>query len=224
MTTKNEQENILDTLIGPWQKLATSTGLNTLFLRKGRDTPDRSADILTSPVDCKVKRIAPIGNDGMIEEKSLFGKPRFLALEDHLGGSHFLNDFTGGDYINLYLAPWFLHYILFPIAGKIVEARYVPGKCLPLIFCRSGEVVNEKLVSIIETKHGFPMAMLMIGSFLVCGLHMDAAMSEDHQKGDRFGCFKLGSTVVMAFPPNTVDFICAEGERLAPGQALARIR
>jgi len=209
--------------ISLWERLADRIGLNRLFLRQGETRLDERDEILISPIDGKVQHIAPIGTDGVIQEKSLFGKPRFVCLKDHLCDSPHMKAFLGGHYINLYLAPWNLHYILFPAAGKVVETRYLPGACYPLVFCRMGDVKNEKLFAIVETRWGFPIAMVLVGSFAVCGIHLDAKQGKDYEKGHRLGCFKLGSTVVMAFPPGKVETLVEERQRIRLGDPLARL-
>lgn len=208
--------------VSRWERLADLIGLNKVFLRQGRDQIDRTEGILVSPVECKVQMCADIGVEGDIREKDLFGRPRHVNLSDYLIQSPALSAFSGGHYVNLYLAPWNLHYILFPTAGKITEARYVPGKSLPLVVCRTGDVKNEKMFAIVETDLGFPIAMILVGSFLVCGLRMDARENEHYDKGERLGCFKLGSTVVVVFPPDAVEVLVEPRQKLKIGQSLAR--
>lgn len=209
--------------ISLWERFADLIGLNRVFLREGKIQIDDREDVLISPIDGKVQHIAPIGSDGVIQEKSLFGRFRFVTLRDHLRDSPHLESFAGGHYVNLYLAPWNLHYILFPAAGRMVETRYIPGACYPLVVCRTGDVRNEKLFAIVETDWGFPIAMILVGSFAVCGIRLDAPLGVGCRKGDRLGCFKLGSTVVMIFPPDRVEILAREKQRIRLGDSLARV-
>jgi phosphatidylserine decarboxylase len=148
-------------------------------------------------------------------------------LGDLLGGRQIEgNLFEGGSFITIYLAPKDYHRVHMPIAGKLIETIYVPGKLfsvnhlsvthLPNLFCR-----NERLICLFETKIG-KVAVILIGAMLVAGIETVWGQNEtpclekevvikDYRmqdiylnKGDEMGRFKFGSTVIVLWPATKV--------------------
>src|SRR5690606_27291029 len=111
-----------------------------------------------------------IGPEGEIEEKGVLGGRRSFKLEQILKDRDLAESFVGGEFVKLYLAPWDLHFLLFPCGGKVTHYRYRPGWAVPLLFMKSGDVLNERLCVTIETEWGFPLVFVMIGSFMVNGI------------------------------------------------------
>ena len=125
-----------------------------------------------------------------------------------------------------------------PLAGRLLSTRYVPGRlfgvnprcvrAVPRLFTR-----NERLVSVFETEAG-PMAVIMVGAFIVGGIHDVATgrvcpphrrvpLTTDfndeapaYARGDEMGHFCLGSSAILVFGRDAVDF----APDLASGQAV----
>ena len=81
---------------------------------------------------------------------------------------------------------------------------------------------NERLVCMFDTEHG-PMALVLVGAMIVagietvwsgqvCPLPKEAQVQKFDgkkiklEKGEEMGRFKLGSTVVLCFPQDTIKF------------------
>ena len=116
-----------------------------------------------------------------------------------------------------------------PLSAKLSATSYVPGELfsvnqttaenVPNLFAR-----NERLVCHFETDYG-PMAMILVGAMIVAGIEtvwsgqvapptglpQNLSFSElsaeiTLQRGQEMGRFKLGSTVIVLFSKNTVQW------------------
>ncbi|MBI4532060.1 MAG: phosphatidylserine decarboxylase, partial [Candidatus Latescibacteria bacterium] len=123
--------------------------------------------VVVSPARSFIERIAEIGEDGIIPEKSLFGRQRYINLQQLVRDKATLETFTGGLYIKQYLAPWDPHAVIFPTACVVDRLVLDKGKALPLLFMKGGDVKNERLSAFLRSDHGPLIAMIMVGSFLV---------------------------------------------------------
>ena len=136
-----------------------------------------------------------------------------------------------------------------PLAGTLRRTRYIPGKrfsvnartaaVVPGLFCR-----NERVVCWFETATG-PMAVVLVGALNVSSISTawlgeiasgsgrvweavepsGRGSSRGFRRGEEIGRFNLGSTVVLALPPEQVEWRpeLAPGQAVKMGQALASI-
>ena len=198
------------------------TGLNRWFLRPGNPPVTRApAGMLVSPGDCKVDAICGIERNGSVPGKAVLGGSRAYALSD-LVGPGFDEELAGGWCMVLYLAPWYLHWLVAPMPGRIVERRYRAGKCWPIVAFKRGEVENERLGLVIQSGN-VRLHVVFVGSFMVSGIVCGKNVSEEVEQGRLLGGFKLGSTVLLLSPPDRMEPIVGEGVRLKPGVPIARI-
>lgn len=221
--------------------LSSYASFNDFFTRELKDgARPISANALVSPADGAVSQL------GKIELGRCFqAKGRDFGVTELLGGdSKRAEPFLNGDFTTIYLSPKDYHRVHMPCAGTLQETVYVPGDLFSVnpttaqgvdgLFAR-----NERLVCMFETEYG-PMAMVLVGAMIVagietvwsgqvCPLPKEAQVQDFTQgeiklgKGDEMGRFKLGSTVILCFPENCIDFldeIKAETP-LTMGQALA---
>ncbi len=225
------------------EDLSKYKSFNDFFTRELKDGARPIADgesTLVSPADGAVSQL------GKIELGRVFqAKGRDFSVTELLGGdSDRAATFLNGDFATIYLSPKDYHRVHMPCAGKLLETIYVPGDLFSVnpttaqgvdgLFAR-----NERLVCMFETQYG-PMALVLVGAMIVAGIEtvwsgqvcplpkkaqvQDYTQSEIRlEKGEEMGRFKLGSTVVLCFPENTVSFmeaIKAESP-LVMGEALA---
>lgn len=197
------------------------------------------SDSLVSPVDGAVSEFGQITANKIIQAKG-----KNYSLVDLLGGSEKLaSNFIDGAFITLYLSPKDYHRIHCPVAGTLVESTYIPGSLfsvnetsvngIPNIFAR-----NERLVTSFETERG-SMALIMVGALIVAGIKSvwNPDMYQPNVKtrdslapppvfaaGDELGQFRLGSTVILLFQPNTIiwDSSVSNQHPVRLGQKLAR--
>lgn len=179
---------------------------------------------LAHPVDGAVSQLGPIQHGQLIQAKG-----HDYSARELLGGDKALaEEFSDGDFATIYLAPKDYHRIHMPCKGKLRKMVYVPGQLfsvnpltaanVPNLFAR-----NERVVAIFDTEFG-PMAMVLVGATIVASIetiwsgtvtppggkqvftwdYQDQEISLD--KGAEMGRFKLGSTVVMLFAKDAIEF------------------
>lgn len=199
-------------------------GVQALFQRGWTGPPRARPGSMVSPCEGVVQDISLVSPQADVPGKPVLGSPRKLNLKELLGGVPGAGQLTGGDYIRIYLAPWHLHYVLFPLGGTCRLNRHLPGNCKPLFLFDGAEVENERQVVFLDTEAGFPAAVFMIGSFLVSNLDIRCREGQNYSQGDLLGMFGLGSTVVIVTPPDRVRYTINAGDKLVPGDVVADLR
>jgi phosphatidylserine decarboxylase len=198
--------------------------------------------VLLCPVDGAVSQAQPIKNGRVFQAKG-----RDYSLLELVGGcEHLANSFQNGKSATLYLSPRDYHRIHMPMAAKLSEMVYVPGRLfsvaphtvntVPRLFAR-----NERLVCAFDTAAG-PMIMVLVGAMNVSAIdtvwsgtvtppsrhrivhteyHNDLHIQLD--RGAEMGRFNLGSTVILLFPENVeLDAAIKVGAPVKMGQAFGR--
>ena len=205
--------------------IASYASFNEFFTRPLRPDarPLAPADYIC-PVDGRISQFGTIHDDQIYQAKghnfsttALVGGDRQLAAR-----------FQHGSFANLYLSPKDYHRIHMPCDGRLTRMIYVPGELfsvnpttargIPGLFAR-----NERVVCVFDTAAG-PFVMALVGATIVGSMATvwhgvvnpprAAKICEWHylernivlKKGDELGRFLLGSTVVMLFPKDTLEF------------------
>ena len=176
------------------------------------------------PVDGAISQCGAIEHDQIFQAKGHHYSTRALVGGDATLAAQFQN----GQFATLYLSPRDYHRIHMPIAGKLLRMIHVPGdlfsvnpttaRGVPGLFAR-----NERVVCEFETEKG-PMVLVLVGATIVGSMatvwhgqvnpprpgtvRVWQYDSQDVrlQKGEEMGRFLLGSTVVMLFPENSIQF------------------
>lgn len=206
--------------------IAAYKSFNEFFTRplKAGARPLADADFLC-PVDGAISQFGAIERDQIFQAKghsysttALLGGDRELAAR-----------FENGQFATLYLSPRDYHRIHMPCAGRLTRMIHVPGalfsvnpttaRGVPGLFAR-----NERVVCIFEGERG-PFALVLVGATIVGSMatvwqgtinpprpgvvrewRYDGDTTVNLEKGQEMGRFLLGSTVVMAFPRNCLQF------------------
>lgn len=168
---------------------------------------------------------------GDIETGRIFqAKGQTYSLLELLGGDHEATDaFQGGKFATVYLSPKDYHRVHMPLAGTLKSMTYVPGDLfsvntttaenVPRLFSR-----NERAVCLFDTEAG-PMAVILVGAMIVAGIettwagqvapikreirthHYQKAQEPIKlEKGEEMGRFKLGSTAIVLFAKDVMDW------------------
>ncbi|MDH5471495.1 MAG: archaetidylserine decarboxylase [Gammaproteobacteria bacterium] len=195
---------------------------------------------LLCPVDGTVSQAQPIKNGRVFQAK----KHDYSLLELVGGNEKLAKPFQNGKFATLYLSPRDYHRIHMPLAGKLTDMIYVPGRLfsvaphtvntVPRLFAR-----NERLVCAFETPAG-PMIMILVGAINVSAIDTVWAGSVTPpsknrithteyknvdirlDKGAEMGRFNLGSTVIMLMGENiTLDDLITPDKTVRMGQAMA---
>lgn len=180
-------------------------------------------------------------------ERILQAKGRSYTLEALLAGNlQRVAQFREGSFATIYLSPRDYHRVHMPLDGQLRASSYVPGDLFSVngttaqaidgLFAR-----NERHISYFDTPRG-PMAMVLVGAMIVAGIETVWAgqvapqrrrvQSWDHsdtpkpillERGAEMGRFMLGSTVILLFPPGSVQWNedCVAGAPVRMGQQLS---
>ncbi len=202
---------------------------NAFFTRPLREDArpvDEEETAIVSPVDGAVSQA------GRIEEGRIFqAKGQDYSLEELLGGDReWAAAFDGGRFATLYLSPRDYHRIHMPVDGRLLQMSHVPGRLfsvspattrvVPRLFAR-----NERVVNIFDTPAG-PMALIMVGAIFVASMDTVWAGTVapasrrvsrwdysgtpptpvELAKGAEMGRFNMGSTVILLFGPERIDW------------------
>ncbi|MGH6636378.1 MAG: archaetidylserine decarboxylase, partial [Gammaproteobacteria bacterium] len=212
----------------------------TRELRPGARTLARNPGSVIAPVDGWVSEIGDIQGDGITQAK---GK-RFTTLQLLGGDPELAKHFRGGSFTTLYLSPREYHRVHMPVAGRLREMVYIPGR-LFAVNPRSVRVVNrlfarnERIASVFDTDVGL-MALIMIGAIFVGSMDTiwHGAVTPTrartprrwHYEGDavhldkgaEVGRFNMGSTVILLFTQGVVRWsgTLASGECIQMGQSI----
>jgi len=194
---------------------------------------------IISPVDGKMWQIGKPAVNQLINAKG-----DGFTLEQLLADDKEATQFQNGNFAVLYLAPYNYHRIHMPIDGRLLSMRYVPGNLfsvnpkvaehIPDLFAK-----NERVVTIFDTALG-PMAMILVGAMIVGSIETkwEGIITPDRKKtllnwdystldinfarGEEMASFKLGSTVILLFPQQTIKWqdSLQAGSILKMGQSL----
>nr|WP_314607583.1 archaetidylserine decarboxylase [uncultured Janthinobacterium sp.] len=201
------------------------TSFNDFFTRALRPDarPLAQADYIC-PVDGRISQFGTIDKDQIFQAKG----HNFSTTALVGGDAALAAKFEHGSFANLYLSPRDYHRIHMPCDGRLTRMIYVPGELfsvnpttargIPGLFAR-----NERVVCVFDTANG-PFVMTLVGATIVgsmatvwhgvvnpprTGQVRDWSYANDNvvlKQGEELGRFLLGSTVVMLFPKDTVQF------------------
>jgi phosphatidylserine decarboxylase len=186
------------------------------------------------PVDGAISQFGSIAGDQIFQAKG-----HHYSITALLGGdAAAARQFEGGSFATLYLSPRDYHRIHMPCSASLRRMIHVPGELysvnpatargIPGLFAR-----NERVVCLFDTDSG-PMAQVLVGATIVGSMattwhglvnppRPGELRSWDYPSGDvqlaqgaEMGRFLLGSTVVMVWPENAIQFNPA----WAPGGAI----
>lgn len=199
--------------------------------------------LIVSPVDGVISQIGEI-QDGLL----IHAKGEDYSLESLLGGQkEYVQPFQGGKFVTIYLSPRDYHRVHMPVDGAISGYSYLPGKLYPVndlglrlfpkLFAE-----NERLVTFIQSRIG-TVALVKVGATNVGSIKVTydqvetnpkAKRLSEHvhytdkkllKKGAEVGRFEFGSTVILLFEANQVEWTIPEkiGTKVQMGQPIAQV-
>jgi len=214
----------------------------TRALKEGARPLDGTSGAILCPADGAISQIGDIGHGRVFQAKGHSFSTHALLGGDSERAAPFLN----GRFATIYLSPRDYHRVHMPVTGTLREMIYVPGKlfsvnpltasAVPDLFAR-----NERVVCIFDTACG-PMALVMVGAMIVAGMEtvwagQVAPLTRQVKRftyngpielkaGAELGRFHLGSTVILLFGEQAVDWSgeLGAGSSVRMGQLLATAR
>ncbi|WP_049631867.1 archaetidylserine decarboxylase [Cellvibrio sp. pealriver] len=196
----------------------------TRALKPGARPVDSTQDSIVSPADGAISQLGKI-----IDGRIFQAKGQDYTAQELLGGDEALAaEFAEGDFATVYLSPRDYHRVHMPYGGKLRTMISIPGELfsvntvtaenVPRLFAR-----NERVVAIFDTDIG-PMAVVLVGAMIVAGIETVwdgqvapfasreiATSLYPYQnivlnKGDEMGRFKLGSTAIILFAKDKIQW------------------
>jgi phosphatidylserine decarboxylase len=184
---------------------------------------DASHAAIVSPADGSLAACGDIEEGQLLQAKNLyFSLDSLLAKHQALSTA-----FAGGTFATIYLAPHNYHRVHMPLAGKLLQTIYIPGKLFSVNRMTSSLIPNlygrnERLICIFETADAGLMAVILVGALLVGSIHtvwqpkaIRAATMQNQdfstqsppiflEKGAELGYFTMGSTVIVLFQADKI--------------------
>jgi len=212
----------------------------TRELREGARPIADPAQFIACPAEGAVSQIGAI-TDGQI----LQAKGRSYSVTALLGGdAEQAQKYENGSFATIYLSPRDYHRVHMPASGMLTSTAYVPGDLFSVnqetadgvdaLFAR-----NERLVCHFEGDLG-GFVSVMVGAMIVAGIdtvwpnrfrtHARSIVRDDFGAdpvalgaGDEMGRFYLGSTVILLFEPDRVEWLedLQAGSPVRMGQPIA---
>ncbi len=218
------------------------SSLNALFTRHLKVPREFSKElhVMISPCDALISECGSIDNNLAMQIKGM------SYNVDSLLGEHISKEskasIHGGDYCNWYLSPRDYHRYHIPIDTQVLQAIYIPGKLYPVNMpalnnINSLFVENERVVleCIAQEKRFY---MVMVGALNVGKMQIsfapeiqtNASVNEVQvykydnlhlKKGDDYGCFEMGSTIVILSEKGLFNYSLKVGENVKFTQSIA---
>ncbi|MFV5490335.1 archaetidylserine decarboxylase [Acinetobacter sp. ASP199] len=190
----------------------------TRGLRTGVRAVDADQSSIVSPADGAISQLGKIENGDVFQAKG-----QKFTVENLIADPQLAQPFKNGEFATVYLSPRDYHRVHMPFAGTLTETLYVPGELfsvnqttaenIPGLFAR-----NERMVCLFDTEIG-RMAVVLVGAMIVAGIETVATGKvkpsgrielNQHdlflEKGAELGRFYLGSTAVILFEENKMQW------------------
>jgi len=223
---------------------STYKSLNALFTRKLREDRKYSldAEAFISPCDSLISDCGSLKKDYALQIKGM----RYSS--DELLGKSFSSDekkvIHDGEFVNFYLSPKDYHRYHIPINLKVLKAVHIPGKLYPVNFPSLRKrlnlfIENERVVLMCENASGKKFYMVLVGALNVGVMQVafepkiktnaDAKVATVYEykdlylnKGDDFGCFEMGSTIVILAQKGMLELEDLVAKDVRYGETIAR--
>ena len=235
---------LMDLEMCEFERAESYQSLNALFTRhlKAPRTFSSDASDMIAPCDALVSERAQIDGALAMQIKGMhYNVDALLGTEIDEASRKRVR---GGDYINFYLSPRDYHRYHIPCDTQILKAVYIPGKLYPVNMpalrnIASLFVENERVVLECESA-GKRFFMVMVGALNVGKMQIafepqiqtnatvDTVQCYTYEnlwqsKGDDFGCFEMGSTIVILSEKGLFEYQVSCGEKVRYGETIATI-
>lgn len=204
---------------------------NQFFARKlkpGKRPIDQlcNDDIIVSPCD------ATFSNWHVIRNARVQAKGVEFRIQDLLSSSEYGAYFADGLYCFMHLKLHDYHWYHTPVAGNILEKKFIPGDVdLDIVKAPNGDlkVVNgEKIhvqqqrgLLVLDTNNGL-VAVVCVGVGHVSSVNILPDVNDYLYKGQEFGYFAYGgSDIIVLFSNPNIVFVAKDNTKYRQGQQIA---
>jgi phosphatidylserine decarboxylase len=224
---------------------STYKSLNALFTRRLREDRNFSlnAEDFISPCDSFISECGEIQSDYALQIKGMRYK-----CEDFLGdqfSEYEKKIIADGTFINFYLSPKDYHRYHIPTNLKVLKAVHIPWKFYPVNVPSLKKrinlfIENERVVLLCETTSKQKFYMVLVSALNVGVMQVsfepriqtnaDATKPTVYtfenlhlDKGDDFGCFEMGSTIVILAQKDMLKLDVNTGVHVKYGEVIAKL-
>jgi phosphatidylserine decarboxylase len=179
-----------------WQAIGILLTLATLAVATFFRDPERKIPtgdgLLVSPADGKVVSIAEVKGDSM-----------------------FADAVTR---VSIFLSPLDVHINRAPVAGKIEEIKYRPGKFLAAYEAEASRVNEQNALKIVDEK-GLVLGVVQIAGVMARRIVCRVKRGDALARGERFGLIMFGSRT-DTYLPKSCRVEVREGQRVKGGETI----
>ncbi|MDF1883335.1 phosphatidylserine decarboxylase [Sulfurimonas sp. SAG-AH-194-C21] len=229
-----------------FHKPSTYKSLNALFTRNFREARTFSLDAedFISPCDSLISETGTITDDYALQIKGM----RYKCAD--FIGSEFSEEekaiVADGTFINCYLSPKDYHRYHIPTNLKVLKAVHVPGKFYPVNMPSLKKrlnlfIENERVVILCEASNGKRFYIILVSALNVGVMQVSfepliqtnaiATSPQTYEfkdlylnKGDDFGCFEMGSTIIILSEKDMLDVSVNADDDVKFGQTIAKLK
>lgn len=218
--------------------------LNALFTRKIKHKRAFSLDShdVISPCDSLITECGRIDDNLALQIKGMsYSVDEFLG--EHISDAY-KKSIHNGVFVNFYLSPRDYHRYHAPMDMQILGAVHIPGKLYPVNIPTLKKKVNlfienERVVLECLNSEGKRFFLVLVGALNVG--KMEVSFEPRIQtntvltpniysynqffmaKGDDFGCFQMGSTIIMLCEPQMLELGISSGHNVKFAQTIGRL-
>lgn len=219
--------------------------LNALFIRELKEPREFSTrgDAFISPCDSWISECGDLNKDYALQIKGMQYKcDDFLGDEFSQEEKNIIHD---GKFINHYLSPKDYHRYHMPCNARVIKIVHIPGKLYPVNIPSLKKRVNlfienERVVIMCQTQTGKIFYMVLVGALNVGVMQVsfepriktnaDALKSSVYEyeslfldKGYDFGCFEMGSTIIILAQKDMLKLKINMGDHVKFSQTIAKV-
>lgn len=218
--------------------------LNALFTRKLNQPRSFSLDSssLISPCDSLITECGSIMQAQALQIKGMHYD--INALLGNRFNDSAKESIHNGVFVNFYLSPRDYHRYHAPLDMQVLKAVHIPGKLYPVNIPTLKKKINlfienERVVLECLSGEGKRFFLVLVGALNVGEMELlfepsirtnttDEISMYTYEnlflrKGEDFGCFKMGSTIVMLFEEGMCTLNVSTGESVHFGQTIGEI-
>jgi len=220
------------------------TSLNKLFTRKLQEPREFSldGDDFISPCDSWISACGDIEENTALQIKGME-----YSCSDLLGDNFSDEEkivINNGKFINFYLSPKDYHRYHMPTNTQILKVSHIPGKFYPVNIPSLNKrinlfIENERVVIKCKTQNGKIFYMILVSALNVGVMQVSfepnirtnkTTQSSVYEyqninldKGEDFGCFEMGSTIVILSQENMLKLNINNDQHVKYGQTIAKV-
>lgn len=120
--------------------------------------------------------------------------------------------------ISVFMSVFNVHVNRVPMAGKVVGAKYFPGKFLVASLDKAS-TENERNALVIENKEGVKILVIQIAGLVARRIVCYAKEGDTLEKGIRFGLIRFGSRLDLYLPAGS-DIKVSLGDKVKGGETV----